>query len=898
VLPTALVFAALLTATPSLAEPPSAEAVADEEAEGDAVEAPPPAPVVIPPHLEEVLVLPYPDDAPRGDGTVQVQVRLAIDETGAFVAAEVDQGAGEPFDQLALDTIRHTRFSPAYVDGVPTAVTIVVPVRFVLPAPAPPPPDSGVLVGKVREAGTRKLLTGVELTVEPAEGASPPTGPAPPKEETDRNGGFKFVELPVGTWTVIVSGPGIQTTRFEEVIEENLLRQVVYRVVPSHNRMRTVVRARRGPRATAERIVEGEWIRASAGSSGGFLRILESEAPIAPTPVLPTGLLPGAPMIRGMEGSDSVVLIDGVEAPLLYHFALLTTVVASDLIDHVRLDPGGSNVEYGDHTGGLIDVGLRTPRVDRFGGVIDISPIDAMAIFETPFGPPVSGFVSVRRSYVDAYLGELLPDDLPAEVTAMPVYADVTGMVNIDPGKGHRVAVSVISSSDKMEMTRTDDDETMVMAGLESGFTLIHGLWYSPTGGPVDSTVSVSYEFLKSRYTAFPDLYLDLREKRLQLRGTLGAALSSHARLRMGVEYRHRVLEYGENFFALPREDEPGLLNPYATTPDFEVQETPIDELGVFVRLPATVRDGVKLDPGVRLNLWSPNDPDVAVPAGVPITRMSVDPRFAARFKVAERWGMRSSLGLFHQVPSLEDLVQATDSALRSEAAFRGLVGVRWSPIPAVDLGLDVYLAGLWNLVVADSGLYDQALLGSLVELDTDGAQLLSNDGVGLVGGAELTLRWRPNSNVDCMVAYSLSRSGRRDHPGEDWRVFQYDRPHQLTLAGQVRLPKEWSFGLRFRLTSGAPDTPITDTIYLADLGGYVPQWGLPYSERLRPFHQLDWRVQKTIRARAFLLVVYLDVENTYFAQRDDVLIYNRDFTERLTFAMIPMFRLGLRTEF
>ena len=869
---------------------------AQEAAVGEPGEAPPP--VVIPPRIEEVLVLPYPADAPRGDGTVEVRIRLAIDEAGAYVAAAVDQGAGDPFDRMALDTVRHASFTPATVDGVPTAVTIVVPVRFVLPPPLPPPPDTGVLVGKVREAGSRRLLPGIQLTLAPLEGAEPPAGDAPETVLTDREGGFRFLDVPVGQWQVTLSGPGIQTAQFEEPVEEDLLRQVVYKVMPSHTGSRTVVRARRGPPSSAERIVEGQWIRGSAGSSGGFLRILESEAPVAPTPVLPTGLMPGAPMIRGMEGADSVVLVDGVETPLLYHFGLLTTVVAGDLIDHVRLDPSGSGVQYGDHIGGLVDVTLRPPRTDRFGGIVDISPIDAMVILETPFGRPASGFVSVRRSYVDLYLGKLLPDDMPTEVTAMPVYADVTGMINIEPGRGHRIAAKIIASTDKMSMTQVEGDEVAVTAALESGFTLIHGLWQTPPAEPVEGGLSVAYEAIKSSYSAFPDLYLDTREKRVDVRGTLDFVLSPKVRLETGVDYRHRVLEYEENFFALPREDEPGLINPYATSPDLERHESPMDEFGAFVALPMRPSASVKVTPGLRAQFWNPDDARLARAMDVPATRATLDPRIWTSLRVTPQWRFQGALGLYHQVPSLEDLVQAGDSVLKPEAAVRGTGGATWSPIPALDLGLDVYAAGLWDLVVAHSGLYDEALMGSLAETQSEGAQLLTNEGVGFSAGAELTLRWHPNENVDCLVAYSVSRSMRRDTEDEAWRLFQFDRPHQLTLAGQVRLPHEWSFGLRFRLASGAPDTPIWDVVYLADIGGYVPRWGIPYSERLGPFHQLDWRVQKVFRAKSFVLMVYLDVENTYFAQRDDVLIYNRDFSERLTFAMIPLFRLGLRTEF
>ncbi len=880
-------FARVLALACALALASPAGATDDEGAPppADGEESPPAGPLIVPPRLEEAVILPYPEDAPRGEGTVEVAVRLAINGLGEYVAAEIDQGAGEPFDGFALDAVRHLRFAPATVDGIPTAVTVVLPIRFVLPPEAPPPPPSGVLVGKIREAGSRRVLTEVLLTMTPAA-----PGQAPDRVievHPDRAGGFRFIDVPVGVWKVTITGHGVQSTSFTEEIEADLLRQVVYRVAPTETGSRTVIRVRRTPPTASERVVEGEWIRGAAGSSGGFLRVLESEAPVAPTPVLPTGLLPGAPLIRGVEGSDSVVLVDGIETPLLYHFGLLTTVVNGDLIDHVRLTPGGAGADRGDHVGGVVDVGMRPPRSDRFGGIVDISPIDATFLLETPIGKPVGVYAAVRRSYVDLYLGKLLPEDMPAEVTAMPVYTDLAAMVNVDPGKGHRAAVSLITSSDKMELSQVNASGTTPLAALEAAFTLVHGFWRSPPGGKWEGNASLAYEHIKSGYTAFPDLYLDTQEKRVVFAAGFGAQLAPVARLQGGLQVQRRMLTYGENFYSLPREDEPGLINPYATSADESYLEAPMTEVGIHAQAPLTPRKGLRIVPGVRLNHWSE------------ATRWTADPRLAARWDPDRKWQLRSAAGVYHQVPSLEDLVQAgLQAQLLPEAAFQWTGGATFRPLPPVEIGLDLYVTSLWNLVVADASDYEQALHGSLTDLELEDGQPLSNSGVGRIAGAELSLRWRPLGRVDCLLAYTIAHSERRDHEDEAWRLFQYDRPHQLTVAGQVKAPHDWSFGLRFRLASGAPDTPITDVLYLADMGGYVPRWGLPYSQRLKPFHQLDWRVQKMFRLPAFVLLVYLDVENTYYARRDDVLIYNRDFSERLTFAMIPLFRLGLRAEF
>ncbi len=881
-----LLFSAIVALAPLCA---AAETTDDEEPPEE-IRAPQAPQTVVPPRLEEAVFLPYPDDAPTGEGSVEVVVRLAIGEDGTYLGAEVAQSAGDPFDQLALEAVQHLVFTPAMVNGAPAQVTISLPIRFVLAPPPPPTPPSGTIGGRVREAGTRKLLPQLELTLTPAvDPEAEESGVLigkPITATTDRAGGFRFLTVPEGDWTVTIRGPGITTATFPESMEAGLLRQVVYKVMPAETTARTVVRVRRSEKGTAERIVEGEWIRSSAGASGGFLRVLESEAPVSPTPVLPTGLFPGAPVIRGSEGADSLVLIDGIESPLLYHFGLLTTVVGEHTIDHLRLVPGGTGADQGDHIGAVIDVRLRPPRTDRFGGFIEFSPIDATVFVDSPIGKPLGFYASFRRSFVDLYLGKLLPEDMPAQVTAMPVYTDFTGMVDLHPGKGHRIAATIISSSDGMELMRDFNDTPSSLASISASFTHLHGFWESPTDGPAEGRLSVMYGGHQSRYAIYPDLFLDIREKRFDVNGSGGIQLSDKARLRFGFGLQQRELYYGENFFALPREDEPGLLNPYATSPSEDEISEQMYVGGGYITLPVEPNERWHVVPGVRLDRWS------LAPAA------TVDPRITATWKTSDKVNLRGSLGLYHQLPSLEDLVQkGVGIELLPEASLQTTVGGDWRIIPAVQASVDVYLRNQWNLVVSDMDLYDELTQGTM-PTDVDAGRDLSNSGVGRAGGAEFSLRWKPVPQVDCLVAYTLSRSERRDHDDETWRLFQYDRPHQLTFAGQVKLPHEWSFGLRFRLASGSLDTPVRDSVYLADLGGYMPRWGIPYSERLRPYHQLDWRVQKTFRPRSFLMIIFLDVENTYYAQRDDVVIYNRSFSQRLSFAMVPLLRLGLRAEF
>ena len=58
-------------------------------------------------------------------------------------------------------------------------------------------------------------------------------------------------------------------------------------------------------------------------------------------------------------------------------------------------------------------------------------------------------------------------------------------------------------------------------------------------------------------------------------------------------------------------------------------------------------------------------------------------------------------------------------------------------------------------------------------------------------------------------MAYTISRSERRDTPAELLRVFQYDQTHIFTILGSWAFGDGFRLGARFRLVSGGLYTPF-----------------------------------------------------------------------------------------
>jgi hypothetical protein len=178
---------------------------------------------------------------------------------------------------------------------------------------------------------------------------------------------------------------------------------------------------------------------------------------------------------------------------------------------------------------------------------------------------------------------------------------------------------------------------------------------------------------------------------------------------------------------------------------------------------------------------------------------------------------------------------------------------------------------------------------------------MLVNGGIGRIYGLETMARLNPQpgaSRAFGFLAYTLSRSERKDHPSQPWRLFDFDQTHILTMAGGYRLPRNWDVSGTFRLVSGNPTTPVTGSVYDAAGDYYTPIFGPINSARNPLFHQLSVRVEKQWRFKAWGLAAYLDVQNAYNHRSQEGVQYSYDYARSAPVQGLPVLpSLGLRGE-
>jgi hypothetical protein len=192
-----------------------------------------------------------------------------------------------------------------------------------------------------------------------------------------------------------------------------------------------------------------------------------------------------------------------------------------------------------------------------------------------------------------------------------------------------------------------------------------------------------------------------------------------------------------------------------------------------------------------------------------------------------------------------------------------------------------------------------------------------TSGGEGRSYGMELILKHEFTERFFGWIAYTLSRSeqtvyavnapmqqgmdGTLQDPTKTtvkWFPTDYDQTHNLIAVASYAL-KKWRFGARFRLVSGAPETPMLEGAYDAEQGMDVCRTGPTNSIRKPTFHQLDIRVDRTWTFKAWQLGLYADLNNIYNAQNPEGTIYDYRCRTSIPIRGVPFYPiLGIKGTF
>ncbi len=627
------------------------------------------------------------------------------------------------------------------------------------------------------------------------------------------------------------------------------------------------------PREPTKRTVDEELLTRIPGTRGDALRAIEIMPGVSRTAYASSD---GAPLLRGSSGDESLVLLDGVQVPLIYHFGGLTSFFNSNLLERVDLYPGNFSARYGRAAGGVVEARVRDPRKDRFHGRVELSMIDSQALVESPVGKNTSVALAARRSNIDFFFKHLIPEDA-FSVLAAPVYWDYQAIVAHEFNSRHKLRALIYGSSDTLKLFFDESAPgDPAVRGAVDGKLAFHRAQLEAQSRFSDMVeqnlvLSVGPHYGHQNVGALGNEF-DFWD--INFRSEWSIFAHERARIDAGVDLQF-MTGTGKYTGPAPAQQEGIPYDDSLASEQFVTFEQ--DQVASF-RPAAYVEASLRpieewlIVPGVRADYQGDG------------REWSVDPRLSTRLSATKSTTLKAGVGLYSQPPIYYQLLDGLGNP--DLASFRTL---------QTSFGIEEQLMD--ELSIDVEGFYKH-WDDRITSTEGGAPPRFRNDGTGRAYGMELLFNLRISPKTQAFVAYTLSRSERKD-PGNEWRLFDADQTHNLSLTGSYDIGKGWVLGARFRYVTGNPITPVVAAVYDASTDTYRAIHGPINSDRNKAFHQLDLRVEKLWQLGPVGLTTYLEVMNVYNRKNEEGRSYSFDFSESEGAIGLPIFpNLGLVGEF
>ncbi|MEP6652130.1 MAG: TonB family protein [Myxococcales bacterium] len=869
------------------------------------------------PKQNHTVVAAYPPEAQAKRIEADVTLLLDLDVDGNVTHVEVQKPAapaGYGFEEAAAAAAIQFHFEPAEIDGKPIAVQVPYIYRFRL-LPLSPSPTEGD-AGAPSDGGTSPSMTAPEL-----EGAGlappPPMAPPPPHRDpvinfdgqlvergtrapragmlvtafreavggegfeatTDAEGRFAFYDLAPGPWRVLIESPGYYPYRTVEQVVAGQRTTVKYYIERGAYNAFDVTVTAEAPRKEVNRtILPSAVIEKVPGTAGDPLNVVASLPGVARTP-----LAGGEIVVRGAAPEDTQILVNGTVVPNIYHFGGLRSVIPVGMLEGIDFQPGSFNSYYGRAIGGIIDVRIKKLNPPRLGGYVDVSLLDAGLYLEAPIGPKAAVAVAARRSYIDVLLGSGNAEDTGVNLVTAPVYYDYQLVANYRPAPAHDLRLMVFGSDDRLAILFTKPGDLSLQSTSnrfnqkQSFYRSLLEYRYVPA-----SKLENSFQAAIGRDVAdfsLGSVVFNVSTDTVHVRDTLRWKAARYLTAVAGIDFLYQRWNGLARLPAIPKEGAP------PGNPDFgQLVETRVDSVGTwspgwYGELELTPIDRLFISAGVRADYFSR------------ISQSTWAPRLIARYGVLPTLTLKGGTGLYYQEPQFDETdPNFGNPRVKAERAAHVSVGLEWKPLPYFTLDGTAFYKDLSNMISAtDATVNDNGVTRPL---------RFDNGGVGRVKGFELMARSQFTNRFAGWVAYTLSRSERRDSGVPDYRLFDFDQTHILAAVASYQLPGNWQVGGRFRYVTGTPQTPVVGSIFNSLSDQYDPIYGAPNSARTPAFSQLDIRVDKKWIHRGWTSTMYVDLQNVYNRANPEGFSYNHDFTQKGITRGLPVLTIvGFKAE-
>lgn len=592
-------------------------------------------------------------------------------------------------------------------------------------------------------------------------------------------------------------------------------------------------------------------------------------------------------IVRGGASNENRFFLDDIEIPSITHFAVQGNaggpngILNSRILESAELFTDAMPASRSNALSSVMEISSRLGTKEKFTGNFTLGATDWGFVLEGPMGKKSSYVFSARESFSQHMLKAI---GLPV----LPFYADVHYAQEISFNEKTSLRLLGIGVYDKYTLNLEADPSP----------SLLYNTGYIPEGKQLSYTTGavlkrfhsrgvnkfiISQNYFENRADKFYDNTYEEADRMIDYRSV---EASTKLRYERSIQKDLRNIEYGvslSNERILSSNFSPSLDAERAIfIKDYE-SEVDYFRYGLFYKTDWTLGEENRflIDFGLRLDGSTYNEK-----MANPLRQLS--PRAGVKYKYSEQLDFRINSGIYFQEPSAVLLSYSDGNQLVNESSLKYIRSNHLS----ISSHYSNYknLQGRISLFVKDYSNYPMLLLDGISSANANANYVLVGDqpadasSEGLCYGAEFFAKkkytggWSWLTSMSYVVSRFSNMDGELSSSAWDNRFF-------VNAHLSKRFKNNWTIGARWVGAGGNPYTPYdlersAQFAYWDTFRRGIADYSRLNEARLPFYHQMDLRVDKQFDFRSWTFTFYLDIQNVYKSEINQIPYLSTVFNE------------------
>lgn len=708
---------------------------------------------------------------------------------------------------------------------------------------------------------------------------------------SDLDGNYIFTGIKPGFMRLVVSFVGFTTTTSAEIqVQGNQVTFLDIAVPEASFAIKEVVvrqnlNIKRIESPISVLSIGVQEIEKSAGANRDVSKVVQALPGVGATDPNRNDLI-----VRGGGPSENVFYLDGIEIPVINHFATQGSsggavgIINPDFVREINFYTGAFPANRTNALSSVMEIKQKDGSKDRIHTKLSVGASDAALTVDGPIGKKSTFIVSARQSYLQLLFKAI---GLPF----LPTYNDFQLKYKYQIDKKNEISYIAIGAIDNLTLNtelqepgKGTESQKYLLTYLPvyNQWNYTNGLVYKHFGDSYIDTWVLSRNMLRNKNYKFlnndeslaktSDYISDEAENKLRFERDY-PYLPIKLKVGAGLRYSHYTNNTYRNIFFN------GVSNELKYS-------TELNLFGYQAFAQASdeyLEDLLKLSLGVSMvgNNFNQNMKN-------PLNQFS--PRLSASYQLSEKWDLNANFGRYAAQPAYTTMGFKNSAGifvnknenLKYTISNQAIIGFEFRPRDKMRLTLEGFykqyeqygLSVLDGLSIASKGA-DYGQIGD---------EEIVSTGLGRAYGFELLYKIMELKNLNVTGTYTYFRSEFTNAAGE-YKPSSWDTRNLLNLIASYKLPKNWNIAARWRYIGGAPYTPIDE-----GKSSLKAAWDItnqPYldfsnynAKRLNDSHQLDIRIDKEFYFKKWVLNLYTDIQNAYIFKTQGIPIYTNKDTD------------------